>query len=247
MASGRDIDANQPATSVYTRLANVNEIRLLHLQPGSSDGPIVCQLLHANILDNPQYEALSYMWGSKDSPQQIELNGTVLEVRNNLWQALYYLRLTDSTRILWIDALCIKQDDMNERNHQVSQMGKIYENASCVVAWLGLSDTSSRMAIEYFNNFQPTIPKHTKHIFQGKEFYSLDPEIDIPDEVVDAITSFCSREYWTRLWIIQELVIASHITLLCGLSVCDWSKFSLFIDYLEDQEKRTGMVLLRWE
>ena len=76
MASTIERGADQPKGLVYGTLADVDEIRLLHLQPGGFDDPIICQLVHANFLDKPQYEALSYMWGSKDDPLQIELNGT---------------------------------------------------------------------------------------------------------------------------------------------------------------------------
>lgn len=57
--------------NVYHKLADVNEIRLLHLQPGDGDDPIVCEMRHSNFLHMENYEALSYMWGSKDSPLQI--------------------------------------------------------------------------------------------------------------------------------------------------------------------------------
>jgi hypothetical protein len=108
------------ANLLYQTLADVDEIRLLHLQPGATNEPLICQLLNSTLFDKPQYEALSYMWGRKESPLQIELSGSIVEVRNNLWQALNHLRHAQTTRILWIDALCINQDDANERNHQVS-------------------------------------------------------------------------------------------------------------------------------
>jgi hypothetical protein len=95
------------ANLLYQTLADVDEIRLLHLQPGATNEPLICQLVNSTLFDKPQYEALSYMWGRKESPLQIELNGGIVEVRNNLWQALNHLRHAQTTRILWIDALCL--------------------------------------------------------------------------------------------------------------------------------------------
>jgi hypothetical protein len=91
------------------------------------------------------------MWGAEDSPLQIELNGAIVEIRNNLWQALHQLRHTVKTQTLWVDALCIDQDDTSERNHQVSQMGRIYQNIQYVVAWLGTHGELSKVAMKYFS------------------------------------------------------------------------------------------------
>jgi hypothetical protein len=144
---------------VYRKLADVNEIRLLYLQPGCTSDPIACRMVHSNLLDNIQYESLSYMWGSKVSPLQIQVNGAMVDVKDNLHQALKRIRLAETVRVLWIDALCINRDDINERNHQVSQMGRIYEKATGVVAWLGLLDHSSMTAMKYILDFRLGIPK----------------------------------------------------------------------------------------
>ncbi len=77
----------------------------------------------------PQYEALSYMWGSEEDPMILEIDGHQLSVRNNLWQALKQLRPKEGKRIMWVDALCIDQENNKERNHQVEQMSKIFAQA----------------------------------------------------------------------------------------------------------------------
>jgi hypothetical protein len=217
------------ADPFYRTLADTNEIRLLHLQPGATNEPLICQLVHSNLLDKPQYEALSYMWGRKESPLQIELDGGIIEVRNNLWQALNHLRHPQTARILWIDALCINQNDPNERNHQVSQMGRIYQNAYCVVAWLGIADESSRIAMKYFLDFQP---RRRDALYLQDVLPRLPIVID--SYIIDAISSVCSREYWTRLWIVQELVLAERINILYGSWGCSWHQFAIFLDYARD-------------
>jgi Heterokaryon incompatibility protein (HET) len=102
-------------------------------------------------------------------------------------------------------------------------MGKIYENATCVLAWLGLLDDTSRIATKYISGFH--IP------YDG----ILPHHLIIDNETMEALLLFCTREYWTRLWIIQELVVASHITLHCGRWVCSWADFSWFFEMAGDQ------------
>ncbi|CZR62116.1 uncharacterized protein PAC_12013 [Phialocephala subalpina] len=117
------------------------QIRLLHLQPPLDSEPdaIVCTLSVADPDDDDcKYEALSYEWGdSRSTSLSIMLDGTHFLVRENLWWALWHLRLETEDRILWIDALCINQENGNERNHQVKQMAQVYSKAASVVAWIG--------------------------------------------------------------------------------------------------------------
>lgn len=115
----------------------------MHLQPrdASSDG-IHCSLSIINLDEDSGYqyiyEALSYEWGIvTDTSFLISIDGTKVSVRENLWWALWYLRHPSETRLLWVDALCIDQENGEERNHQVSQMGQVYSKASRVIAWLG--------------------------------------------------------------------------------------------------------------
>ncbi|CZR68059.1 uncharacterized protein PAC_17958 [Phialocephala subalpina] len=105
------------------------------LQPGS-ESLIQCNLVHTKLSEKSSYEALSYMWGSESNSKEIEINGCGGLVRENLWQALRHLRLKDKTQILWIDALCINQPNIHERNHQVTQMSQIYAKASKNRLWI---------------------------------------------------------------------------------------------------------------
>ena len=143
-----------PQGPLYSPLADNDEIRLLCLHPNSSgDSTPKCTLKHVSRLQKPSYEALSYMWGPPQPKQLIELNGKNCEVGENLWQALVHLRHQIDPRHLWVDALCINQLDVQERNHQVAQMGEIYRQATRVVAWLGISDSQSSQAISVLRTF----------------------------------------------------------------------------------------------
>ncbi|KIW08251.1 uncharacterized protein PV09_01178 [Verruconis gallopava] len=152
--------------SIYSALPGKNAIRLLQIEPGEVEDPIICSLEVYSCLDAaPSYEALSYVWGRPDPTAYIICNGSQVSVTQNLRDALLRLRsrqwnsnqlhgpsslsnktLSDvsnesiSRGRLWIDALCINQHDSIERGHQVGMMGNIFSKAKCVIIWLGTQD-----------------------------------------------------------------------------------------------------------
>ncbi|PVH77983.1 HET-domain-containing protein [Cadophora sp. DSE1049] len=139
----------QPKKGIYLPLSDADEIRLLFLQPRTSGEAVACNIKHVKRSRKPHYEALSYMWGPDDI-MNIEINGRDTEVRQNLWQALYYLRYDNAPRILWVDAISINQGDVKERNHQVEMMGQIYARAWRVVVWLGEPSSPMMQAMKFF-------------------------------------------------------------------------------------------------
>lgn len=138
-------ERRQPAFSYPGLDSSKHEIRLIRLQPRAPSDEIKCELLLANLDGKPNFEALSYEWGSsKSTLLPIHINGQAIVIRENLWWALYYLRFEDVPRILWIDALCINQANTKERNDQVAQMGK--STRGLQEPSLGL-DEKSRMSL----------------------------------------------------------------------------------------------------
>jgi hypothetical protein len=150
------------------------------------------------------------MWGPRDFGT-IEINSELYEVRVNLWQALFHLRLENKLRVLWIDALCINQADVNERNHQVTQMGKIYRNASRVVVWLGESDSASSTAIKMLREAGLGNIVAYGSLFRN---YSIG--------ALNDLHSIFLRKYWSRLWIVQEVALAWEVRVQCGTDVIAW-------------------------
>lgn len=118
-------------------------MRLVTLLPGSPESPLECEIVEAHDLD-VSYEALSYAWGDNELSNSVQVRhstGTEQPSRNipitrNLFEALRRLQL-NAPRTLWIDALCINQNDLTEKASQVARMGQIYRNASAVIVWLG--------------------------------------------------------------------------------------------------------------
>jgi hypothetical protein len=113
-----------------------NEIRLLRLAPSRSFAVRVsCSLDYKSLDDNISFEALSYTWGDTNLRRSIILDGWKFLVMRNLEIAPRHLRYVYDERLLWIDAPCINQRDVPEKNYQVPKMRQIYQRANKVVAW----------------------------------------------------------------------------------------------------------------
>jgi hypothetical protein len=102
----------------------------------------------AKFSELPKYEALSYMWGPPKLIKLILVDGADFEVRENLWVELQHLRLDSKPRVLWVDAICISQRNIYERDYQVNQMAQIYEQATRVIVWHGASEASQQTCHE---------------------------------------------------------------------------------------------------
>ncbi|KAM0820770.1 hypothetical protein AB5N19_06590, partial [Seiridium cardinale] len=117
-----------------------DQIRILDLLPGEAGDPIRCRIRVANLQDQPQYEALSYVWGEHSDGVTIEMQerkSWVVHVTRNLHSALRRLRQTNKCRRVWVDQLCINQDDYQGKSAQVRLMRRIYSECKLAVLWLG--------------------------------------------------------------------------------------------------------------
>jgi hypothetical protein len=125
---------------------------LLRLRPPKDEAaPIKCQLSNYSLDESdkglPRYEALSYIWGNPENTLPIFIDEHQFNVTENLYAALRRLR-DRSIEWIWIDAICINQQDQQERGHQVRSMAKIYGRAHRVVVWLGEAADGSDRAFE---------------------------------------------------------------------------------------------------
>ena len=122
--------------------AELMEIRLITVEAGTGSGLLQCQLKCAFLSDDPtpEYETISYHWGDPNLRSQICLGGCNTFVPATAEQALRRVRLPDRRRVVWIDAVCINQQDPPERNSQVALMGQIYANTRKNLVWLGEDD-----------------------------------------------------------------------------------------------------------
>ncbi|KAH9216671.1 heterokaryon incompatibility protein-domain-containing protein, partial [Leptodontidium sp. 2 PMI_412] len=184
-------------------LPGPDSIRLLRLGPPEDEAAsIKCQLFNFTLdeSDNrpPQYEALSYVWGDPEKTLHIFIDEHSFNVTENLHAALWHLR-NRAIEWVWADAICINQQDQQERAHQVRYMAKIYGKANRVVVWLGgAADNSDRVFQE---------------ICERKE--GLDSS---ENEIIQqAVLALLQRPWFRRIWVLQEVAAARHILIMCGL------------------------------
>ncbi|KAF2255827.1 HET-domain-containing protein, partial [Trematosphaeria pertusa] len=165
-----------------------DDIRLLQLLPGDHDEPIVCNLFHVESVDLYDYEALSYVWGSVDSPRIIYVNGWEMAITENLDTALRALRHEQECRLLWLDAICIDQSLIPEKTRQVGKMGDIYKAAARVLVFLGPQTEASDTVIDFF-----------------EDGYSKLPDLG---HNTKAFVDVLFRPWFSRVWVRQEYIRA---------------------------------------
>lgn len=204
------------------------EIRLLHLLPGEWNDVITVYTSKARLplegheRSNAQratspsepaplvrsYEALSYTWGSKEQCIEISLDGKFgFSLTRNLWLALRRLRLENDIRFLWVDAICINQQDTTERSAQIQLMGLVFKYAAEVTVWLGeCFDSEERIeATEHNVNFY----EESSHALQM------------------AVRN-TTPSWWTRAWVVQEFVSASKIPVVqFGPYRIEWAQLGI--------------------
>ncbi|TGO37302.1 hypothetical protein BHYA_0100g00020 [Botrytis hyacinthi] len=209
------------------------EIRILILQPLSQGTPIQCTVETISLLSHPSYEALSYVWGDASIRQTITFNDTSFSVTENLAIALHHLRLPLEPRRLWVDAICINQSDIKERNEQVTLMAEIYSLAKPVLVWLGETFEGCEEAFDLMSKI------------------SIASEDEIMEEESQTMFSFymelVKKEWFTRLWTIQELALADQEPLVgCGSTWTTWSVLSKVWQKVAMVEfTKMGMIMMK--
>jgi hypothetical protein len=129
-------------------LPSRQSIRLLKLH-SSPSRKLSCSLFTASLDKLPQYEALSYAWDAQQPTEAISCEGRVLKVTQNCAAALRRFKNLLNDRVLWIDSICIDQESVEERNHQVKLMGDIYRGAKQVLVWVGEGNERTELLIKY--------------------------------------------------------------------------------------------------
>lgn len=196
-------------------------LRLLTLFPGSPDTLLHCQLSNSDLTTRPVYDALSYVWGKPSNPNDsinvLVLDGHHFPATANLVSALRHLRPPVGAHpiTLWVDAVCINQDDLNERSQQVSMMRDIYASAERVVIWIGEEGDGSDVVFD-------ALP-----VIAGPDGQQDAERLSLMRECSSFFISVVDRRPWfSRTWILQELAMAKHDPLVvCGWKSAPWSLF----------------------
>jgi hypothetical protein len=205
-----------------------SSFRLVELQPCSPTDIIKCHLTaHPSPPDCPPFVALSYMWDHTSSKDTIHLNGTPFLVGHSLWTFLNEMRSRDKFQMYWIDAICINQSNIRERNHQVQLMNVIYSQAKSVYIWLGLIEERC-LSIEAMEFLKDVDSWH-----EDSKPYLLLESGKITSIQHDTIVALCQYKYWDRMWIFQEVVLAREATIYIGPCTMRLVTFQSIIQKLE--------------
>ncbi|KAF5022039.1 hypothetical protein F66182_5922 [Fusarium sp. NRRL 66182] len=209
----------------YGPILPPGQIRLLTINP-DRETMVAAQLHTVNIDNCPVYKCLSYTWDGPRSDETSEdwsrptatilINGLEMPIRKNLNNALAALDRSDMLGPIWIDALCINQDDIEERNAQVAQMAQIYKDAQEVIVWLGHEEAYTRTAVV---NMQ-RIPI-TREALLSDDFVAMIDKAfaacNFSDSDMIGIARFFSEHAWFgRTWTLQEMWLARSLRFLCG-------------------------------
>jgi hypothetical protein len=171
------------------------------------------------------YDAVSYTWGTTVFSNKLFHVGdsSSIPITESLDEALRKFRLPHTARSLWVDAVCINQSNDQDKARQIPCMKRIYEGARQVLVWLGGGEDQENVV-----RFLYKISRC------ANDWERLDWEVD--DFVTKSqgnLESFFSLPYFTRIWIIQEIVVNCDITLYCGESYISWTRFVIALDVLQ--------------
>ncbi|KIW07209.1 uncharacterized protein PV09_02074 [Verruconis gallopava] len=204
-------------------------IRLIQLQPPSGQF-ISCSLIHTSLgATDGHYEALSYVWGKPECTERILVNGKMLSITSNLASALRRLRYPRSPRRLWIDAICINQENVEEKNLQVGRMWAIYALASQVIIDLGEETWNSSLGMNMIQRLANAgnSPQEILDFFNKSSDHKFSVACKGMRDIFD-------RPWWSRVWIVQEVAVASRAVVICGDRSLMWSDFEKVVEILTD-------------
>lgn len=227
----------------YQRISGKTSIRLLELSPGLPRDILTVGIEEVDLEDKPSFEALSYEWREKTGTIPIQCGNERILVTPNCKAAMERLRLPSKSRLLWIDAICINQKSVAERNQQVALMTRIYRSATSVLMWLGQSDMHVTPAVlKKTFSILPTLARVHDLLKSksdgGSSSRELIPIKEHPEaqklardaledkEVSDCIGALFWSKYFTRAWIFQEVIMAGTRGIIFRDSCqCEWSLF----------------------
>lgn len=188
-------------------------IRILHLHKDAQlpDFPLHATQQVTSLANKPEetveYYALSWYWGAPIRTKTIIVDGHEVKISRNVWSALTALVERFGTVKVWVDMLCVDQENEREKSHQVEMMGDVYRCAARVYAWTGPADADSDYLFEF--------------IARGK-----DDEGFVDDEkLYDCLGKFMERPCWSRVWTLQERSLNDKLSIMAGECICDWAVF----------------------
>jgi hypothetical protein len=234
--------------AIYTLISDLHapfkfgdEIRLLQLSPSNDDSDdLVGDLIHVRLGEDPRYEAVSYTWADESGDASpcstlfIKSRDGLLKITRNCEAALRRFRSRYQMRLLWIDSICIDQQNSLERSEQVQMMTTIYQQAQRVLVFIGTPSEIDRegysQLFQYIKSKQDHIHllNRSLPIFHSWIVYDvLSDQNNHPQSLRDSLIKFLGHSWFNRIWIIQEIIMSRAATLHFGPFTVDWADLLL--------------------
>ena len=232
-----------PQEELYQPL-EAGQIRLLTIL---SINPTIDCLLEISTLTEASagrrpYNALSYFWGSEPFSETVSCNGIPLNITPSLFDTLREIYLyqegkPEQRRPIWIDAICLNQQDQTELEVQVPIMCDIYSRACTVLVYLGSSKDDSDFAMTSIENLRDRLKAIPDQLI---------PDDMLPEQGLEAqghrvwttIEDLLARPWFSRVWTFQEATIAEEIIFGCGSK---WLSGDILLD-LGIELRKKGLV-----
>ena len=258
------------STYKYTPLcADRQEIRLITLLPGRFSDAIVIELSQESLSSPgssvPRYEALSYSWGSAqtsatvfareytDVPRRPHCQHQTLSLipaTENLALALAHLRHPENSRVLWVDAICIDQQNVAERSSEVSRMKEIYTFAQKVLIWLGPDGGHGTLGVRALATIginavlNYNAMRSTTALGGPPDVSRSDADLSgLHEGKWSAVQGILCRPWFTRLWIWQEALLASRAIVHVGFDEISWEYFAAAIEWVDTEAIHSPHIL----
>lgn len=234
-----------PHRYIYTPLADSARcIRLLTLYPAGDnddvDAPLQARLWPVARTDAPRFDPVSYTWGQEEATSCIwvedmgsdDLARATLKcipIRPNLEKLLKRLRPGTDGVPLWVDALCINQEDHREKGYQVGHMDEVYRGRQ-VLIWLGDRSETSDVALDFIEEWRP--------FCEGREYGEGDAFMRDKDVARkwSAVWDLIGRPWFTRRWIVQECVLSEHKHVYVGDRSFCWQHLVSLVLLMENTQ-----------
>ncbi|KAI0551889.1 heterokaryon incompatibility protein-domain-containing protein [Xylaria curta] len=240
------------------------ELRLLRILPGEADDELRGTIVHRYLNSNLNYIAISYAWKDESlfsyADNNRELDRLVVDdisfipVGTNISSFLRQARLMDKeTDNMWIDAVCIDQENLSERSAEVLHMRKIYQMARSVQIWLGPEKNDSELALKLINQF-PSFDYGVVHSqststsfrwMRSTDMEQMEHDLDNNDTRTMwlAVSHLFERAWWNRTWVVQEATVANDIVFTCGNETIDWWSIWVLLENLWAHSDWTTRVI----
>lgn len=239
--------------ALYNKLPTLRSIRVLSFKkPAITTGEktagstvsdpgtqaVCCEMSVIPLTESEPFDALSYVWGNpsiKDG--SMVCNGHTIDITPNLWAALTQIWRNWPQKRLWVDAVCINQQDIPERNQQVTMMGAIYRTAQCVVVWLGEPTEASDTVFELLEEVKDEPGGGSaENATMGAGAYNTTALKDRARDVGRLGREILSRPWFERAWTLQEIQLARRATICCGSRHADFGRFVQLVQRYNDEQ-----------